>query len=355
MTTMRLHRTLPAVACACLPILLAGCVVHVDSGGFSSREQLHFNVTGRPVVDLSTFDGAIEVQSWGKSEVLVRVETRAASKELLQSIDVRGSSQDSRVVVAVTAQERPGWDISTGGVSRSARLVATVPVDSEVRLRSGDGSVRVERVRGVIDARTEDGRIVMREVGGDIVAESGDGNVQVEDLDGRCTVSTRDGSVLVSGRLRGGLKASSGDGSVTVRAADGSAITGDWDIETGDGGVVLALPDRLDARLDVQTSDGRITLNGFPDLPIEREGGGRRLQAVLGNGEGHLRIRTADGTITLKRSHVPAPPAPPAPPPPPPAKAKGAGLLRPFPPAFPCGGDTGGVFPADPFTGPGFP
>ncbi len=289
--------------------------MHVDSGGYSSREQLHFNVTGRPVVDLSTFDGAIEVQSWSKSEVLVRVETRAASKELLQSIDVRGSSQDSRVVVTVTAQERPGWDIATGGVSQSARLVATVPVDSEVRLRSGDGSVRVERVRGVIDARTEDGRIVMREVGGDIVADSGDGSVQVEDLDGRCTVSTRDGSILVTGRLRGGLKASSGDGSVTVRAADGSAITGDWDIETGDGGVVLALPDLLDARLDVQTSDGRITLNGFPDMAIEREGDGRRLQAVLGNGEGHLRIRTADGTITLKRSYVPGPPAPPAPPP----------------------------------------
>ena len=92
-------------------------------------------------------------------------------------------------------------------MNRSARLVATVPVDSEVRLRSGDGSVRVERVRGSIDARTEDGRIVMREVGGGIVADSGDGSVQVEDLDGKCSVSTRDGSVLVTGRLHGGLKA----------------------------------------------------------------------------------------------------------------------------------------------------
>ena len=317
MTTMRLPRALPAVCCAGLASLVAGCVVHVDSGGFSSRNQMHFLVKGRPVVDLSTFDGAIEVRSWDKAEVLVQVEARASSKQLLDSIDVAGSSEDSHVIVKATVKDMSGWEVSSGGISRSVRLVATVPVDSEVRLRSGDGSVRVERVRGVIDARTEDGRIVMREVGGEITADSGDGSVQVEDVDGRCTVNTRDGSVLVSGRLRGDLKASTGDGSVTVRAADGSAITGDWNIETGDGGVVLALPEQLDAKLDLHTSDGRIALNGFTDMPIEREGEGRRLMAVLGSGAGNLRIRTGDGTITLKRSYgavAPAPPAPPLPP-----------------------------------------
>lgn len=315
---MSITRTLP-VASACLGLvpLLTGCVVHVDSGGYTAREQVHFKVQGRPVVDLSTFDGAIDVQSWEKPEVLVQVESRASSKELLDSIDVQGRSQDSQVTVTVTAQERGTWELSSGSLSRSARMVATVPVDSEVRLRSGDGGVRVERVRGRIEARTDDGRIMMREVTGDIVATSGDGSVQMEDVDGRCTVSTRDGSVLVTGRLRGGLKASSGDGSVTIRAADGSDVSDDWEIETADGRVVLALPDRLDARLDAQTVDGRIALSGYPDLTVVREGRSHRLQTVFGTGARALRIRTGDGSITLKRTHVPAPPAPPAPPSPP--------------------------------------
>jgi hypothetical protein len=306
----------PLLVCAGLATPLAGCFVHVDSGGFSSRDEMHFLVKGRPVIDLSTFDGAIEVRSWDKPEVLVQVELRASSKPLLESIDVAGGSQDSHVTVKATVASSSGWELSSRGVRRSARLVATVPVDSEVRLHSGDGSVSVERVRGRIDARTEDGRIVMRGVGGDIVADTGDGSIQMEDVDGRCTVSTRDGSVLVSGRLRGGLKATSGDGSVTVRAADGSEVI-DWNIETGDGGVLLALPERLDARLDLETSDGRIAMNGFADLPVEQDGDRRSVQAVLGSGGGSLRIRTGDGAITLKRSHMPVPPIPPTPPAPP--------------------------------------
>lgn len=307
---MRRALVLPAVALGSLLPLLSGCVVHVDSGGFSVRKEQRFRVDGRPTVDLATFDGPIEVRAWDRDEVLVRVESRASSRALLDSIDVTMTQRGRRIEVAATAPETDGWQMRGGGISRTARVVASVPVDSEVRLRSGDGAVRVERVRGVIDARTGDGRIVMREVGGEIVADSGDGAVQMEDVDGRCTVSTRDGSVLVSGRLRGGFRASSGDGTITVRAADGSLVSGDWDIETGDGGVVLALPDQLDARLDVQTSDGRISLNGFPDLPIEREGAGRRLQAVLGSGEGRLRIRTGEGSVTVKRSFVPPPPEP---------------------------------------------
>lgn len=315
--TMRLSRTLPVVCCAGLLPTLAGCVVHVDSGGFSARKESRFTVEGRPIIDLTTFDGAIEVQAWDEPDVLVRVESRASSRALLEEIDVAMTQDGSRIAVTVTAETREGWHFDGGGTGRSARVVASVPVDSEIRLRSGDGSVHVERVRGRIDARTDDGRIVMREVAGDITADSGDGSVQMEDVDGRCTVSTRDGSVLVSGRLVGDLTARSGDGSVTVRASAGSTVTGGWEIDTADGGVVLSLPEALDARLDVLTSDGRITLNGYPDLAVEREGDGRRLQAMLGAGAGTVRVRTGDGSITLKRAHVPEPPAPPAPPAPP--------------------------------------
>lgn len=314
---MPVPRALP-VAATCLGLVpaLAGCVVHVDSGGFTARQERRFTIEGQPTVDLDTFDGAIEVHAWEKSEVLVRVESRASSRPLLESIEIEMDQEGGAIQVRASVPQSEGWQLHTG-IARSAKLVASVPVDSHVRLRSGDGSVRVERVRGRIDARTDDGRIVMREVAGEIVAYSGDGSVQMEDMDGQCTVSTRDGSVLVTGRLRGALKATSGDGSVTIKAADGSEVSEDWQIETSDGGIVLALPDVIDARLDARTSDGRIAVNGFPGAGVEREGAGRSLQIVLGAGTRQVRLRTGDGSITLKRAYALGPPPPPSPPAPP--------------------------------------
>ncbi len=296
-------RALP-VAAACLGVVpfLSACVVHVDSGGFTERKEQRFATDGQPVVDLDTFDGAIEVMAWDKPEVLVQVEMRASSEALLDDVDVRMTQDGTTVTVKAALKERDGWDLPARSISRSARIVATVPVESIVRLRSADGSLRVEGIRGRVDARTADGRIVMRQVAGDVVADSGDGSVQIEELDGRCVAGTRDGSVLVSGRLRA-LKATSGDGSVTIRATDGSEVSEDWEIETADGGVLLALPDALDARIDARTNDGRIALSGFPDLPVTRDGDARTLQTVLGAGTHALRIRTADGGISLKRAH----------------------------------------------------
>ncbi|MBA2354241.1 MAG: DUF4097 family beta strand repeat protein [Acidobacteria bacterium] len=305
-------RVLPAaLACASLVSVIPGCVVHVDSGGFSARKEQRFTVDGRPTVDLSTFDGPVEVQAWDRPEVLVRIETRASSKALLESIDVDLTQDGSRIVVDVTAPDRQGWSMQTGHISRSARVVALVPVDSELKVRSDDGSVSIERVRGLIDARTGDGRIVMRRVAGDITADSGDGSVQMEEVDGDCTVSTRDGSVLLSGRLRGGLRATSGDGSITVKASSGSEVSSDWAIETADGSVTLGLPEDIAAVLDARTEDGRIALHGFPEVAVKKDGNARSMRGAVGGGTRLVHIRTGDGSITVKRLTLPGPPEPP--------------------------------------------
>lgn len=304
---MPLSRALPLATCLGVVPILTGCMVHVDTGGFTAREEVHFKVTETPTIDLDTFDGPIEVHAWDKPEVLVLVETRASSKALLETIDVHGTHRDGRVTVRVSAAERSGWDLRTGSVRRSAKLIASVPIESQLRVRSGDGSIRIERVTGDVEARTDDGRIVMRGVVGDVLAETGDGSVQIEDLDGRCRVSTRDGSVVVSGRLRGGLSARSGDGSITVRAAEGSELSEDWILETGDGAVTLALPEEVSARVDASTNDGRIHLSGFAGLDVDRDGDMQSVRGVLGEGQRLLRIRTGDGSITLKRAWVPPP------------------------------------------------
>jgi hypothetical protein len=54
----------------CLP--LGGCIVAgADSGWVTQRDEKRFNVEGKPEVVLATFDGAIEIQSWDRPDVMV--------------------------------------------------------------------------------------------------------------------------------------------------------------------------------------------------------------------------------------------------------------------------------------------
>jgi hypothetical protein len=73
-------------------VLLAGCEVRVDSDERIAREEKRFTVTSRPDVRVSTFDGAIEIRSWDRNEVLVEVEKRAGDEQALESIQVRRAS-----------------------------------------------------------------------------------------------------------------------------------------------------------------------------------------------------------------------------------------------------------------------
>jgi len=51
---------------------VGGCEVNLNSEGIVSRETKTFQVSGAPDVELDTFDGAIEVHSWDRSEEIGR-------------------------------------------------------------------------------------------------------------------------------------------------------------------------------------------------------------------------------------------------------------------------------------------
>ena len=92
-----------------------------------------------------------------------------------------------------------------------------------------------------------------------------------------------------------------GDGTVTLVASAGSAATGDWTIATGDGSVTLELPDAFNADLDAHTGDGRIAVEELTVSEVSGRMAKNRLRGQLGSGGRSLRIRTGDGSITLRK------------------------------------------------------
>jgi DUF4097 and DUF4098 domain-containing protein YvlB len=275
------------------------CTVRVDTEERTAREEKLFKVTGQPDVRIATFDGSVEIRSWDRDEVLVEVEKRGADEEALRSIQVRAEQQGNRIDVDVT---RPsGRDTFAGigiHISTAARLLVTVPRRVTLTARSGDGSIRVDRLEGRIELRTSDGSVRADEVKGSLDIDTHDGSITVEDADGDVTLSTRDGGITVAGRL-GRVKAKTGDGSITIRAERGTSMSDDWSVITEDGTVALYLPEEFAAEVDAQTDDGRVR-SDFT-LETEREESHRRWARGKLNAGGHeLRVRTGDGSIALR-------------------------------------------------------
>jgi DUF4097 and DUF4098 domain-containing protein YvlB len=271
---------LPAVFAALLTA--PGCVdiIGADMGKYVERDEKHFAVAGTPDVALATFDGSIEIRPWDRPDVQVVIEKRGRDKEDVAAIEVKAEQTGNHIEISVTQPKR---DLGLFFTNRSAKLIVSVPASSDVAARSGDGSIDVEGVAGHVQLRSGDGSIRGRMLGGDVDANTGDGSIK---LDGKLT----------------GVRVRTGDGSVTIRAESGSAPSADWDIVTGDGSVTLEVPDGFGAELDAHTGDGGIHMQDVTLSNVTGNVGKNSLRGRLGAGGRAVRVRTGDGSITLKRS-----------------------------------------------------
>jgi hypothetical protein len=279
----------------------AGCadIVGADVGQYVEREEKHFTTAGRPDVSVSTFDGSVEIRPWDKPEVQVVVEKRARDKADADDIEVRAEQNGNHVIVEVKSR-RNDHGFHFGWTSLSARLIVSAPATADIAARSGDGSIDVERISGRLELKSGDGSIHGRDLGGAVTAHSGDGSITLDGVTGALDVDTGDGSIVVAGKLTA-VRARSGDGNVTVRAESGSAPSADWTITTGDGSVTLEVPDGFGAELDAHTGDGRVRLQDVSVSNVVGELGKNTLKGRLGSGGPALRVRTGDGSITLRR------------------------------------------------------
>ena len=294
----------------------AGCVVRVDTDGVRVREEKRFTTKGRPTVRLATFDGSIVIRGWDRDEISVEIEKRGRDKAAAEAIEVIAEQKGDAVNVEARKKDLSdgkSYQLGWNGVSRSAKLIVSVPAGSDLIVRTGDGSIRVDHVNGKVELQSADGSVTGRDLAGDVVAHTEDGSIRLEGVDGKCDVASDDGSIAVQGRLEG-LRVSTEDGSVVVRAAAGSKMVRDWNVSTGDGSMVLYVDDGLDAALDAEARDGAVKLDS--GLVFAHESGERSRNTArgrLGAGGPRLVLRSGDGTIRVRRLSGGPPPPPPPP------------------------------------------
>ena len=161
------------------------------------------------------------------------------------------------------------------------KINVSVPDNTQLRVNTGDGHIRVEGVKG--EQRLE----------------TGDGSIESMRADGNLWAHTKDGHIKAGGRFDR-LDLSTNDGHIELGVETGSKLAGTWEVHTHDGSVRAALPSDLAADMEVDTGDGHID----SDITITVQGSfnRNRLRGAMNGGGPLFRIHTGDGSIHLSRS-----------------------------------------------------
>lgn len=277
----------------------SACSIDVQGNEAVVTEERRFPAGNGAELVLRTFDGSIDVEVWDSDEVLVRIDRRAATGPEAQALEVRTTHEGNRIVV--DAPEAPDdGDVLRIGAGRSVSFVVRAPRRITLDARTGDGSISAVGLEGAVRLNSGDGSVRAERVGGQLTVHTGDGSISVADASGAVDVDSGDGSIDVRGRLES-VRVRSGDGSVHVEADEGSVLKSDWSVTTGDGAISLQVPANLDADVDAESGDGRVTADWATDQPRRSDEERQSFRGRLGNGGQVLRLRTGDGSIEIRR------------------------------------------------------
>jgi Putative adhesin len=186
---------------------------------------------------------------------------------------------------------------------RNSRIVAHVPIGTDVELTSTSGEVRLVGTLGVVRVHTASGDIEVGDAARlDITSASGSlscgdvsGEAHVSSISGDCTMHSVGGrldATLTSGDLRldvcnGDMTVVSTSGDIRIGRCGGSDIA----VRSISGDVRLGLPSGIRVDADISTLSGRATL---PD-PVPSTDHADRRQV-------RLQLKTVSGDIRVERT-----------------------------------------------------
>lgn len=236
--------------------------------------------------------GSVAVVGHAGSEIEIEAErnahgwSREAARSALAALIVAVRRDDRTGRVRVTSRSANAG-LFRPGESHSVRLSIRAPAGIPVEVRTADGRIELTGLTGPVTATSGDGRITASRLGptvdgngnglggrpgeaAPIQLRTADGRITGEDLRGAVVAETADGRITLGGRLTE-VTAVTADGDLRVDAADaGAAPTGIWRLATEDGDLRLELPETANATLSVLAAGLRG--RDRDDLDWERRG-----------------------------------------------------------------------------------
>jgi DUF4097 and DUF4098 domain-containing protein YvlB len=259
-----------------VPILLIAVFAVTALTARADEWKKEFTTSGKLNLRVETNDADVRISGWDRKETEARVITEGYK---LGPSDVRVTDRQTGDQVELEVH-RPSVHFGVGWHNKNVRIEVNVPREADLNLHTGDGNIRVENVKGGLRL------------------ESGDGEIEVHSAEGKLNADTHDGNIRAEGRFDD-LDLHTGDGNINAEVDRGSNPRSNWTLRTGDGNVVLRIPEGFSADLDANTGDGHVSV----DFPVTVMGSLREnnIRGKINGGGPSLELRTGDGDIELKK------------------------------------------------------
>ncbi len=271
----------------------------VDGLPWSERaertETRTFACPERPCLRIDNANGRTRVVGEDRDDIEVRIQKTAraespeAAEALLDQIDLAARTGEEGLALEVEIPRR--WNRRG-----SAHLDIRVPRGLGVELQASNGKVCIEGLRGRVRARASNGGVRVANVMGDVEILTSNAKVACSRVCGRVLAQSSNGKIELEA-VRGSVDACTSNGlifaSLEAVGPEGVLLT------TSNGRIVLELPEEVDADVDMRVDNGVIRserrLEG-----ARRSASAHRLRGVLGRGGTAIRLRTSNGSISLR-------------------------------------------------------
>lgn len=273
--------------------LVALSVAACTAAQAQSNWDKTYSISAKPSLQLEVDDAGVRVNACGGCRAVhVRVDWHGADASHWKVTEMQGGNG---IHFALRHREERSFFGGGGWHGRSPEVIVETPSETDLNVRSGDGSVAVAGLRGSLDLRAGDGSIHTEQTAGPLRVFTGDGSIQVQRAEGTLSATAGSGSMNMEGRFSQ-VDAHTGDGSVQLALLPGSNLQASSRITTGDGSVNLRLPRDLRATLQASSGDGSIVCN----LPLQSNSTERHnVHGLLNGGGPTLRVQSGDGSIML--------------------------------------------------------
>jgi hypothetical protein len=275
-TPVRRNAWLAASLLGPLTVIAAGCDIPL----YRATETLTdvFQTSARPKVIVETFNGSIDVSNGNNNEVVVELTKRAsgfdqnAADQNLENLEVTmvAENQDE-VIIRV---KRIGSTVGDCGAS----VILAVPPEATVDLKSSNGYIVSEGLRGSLKADTSNAKVDVVDATGTIEVETSNGPILIEAQGAHLQADTSNAGI----RFRGTLAA------------------GDHQLSTSNGPIDVRLPPDSQFRFVAETSNASVDVEF--DYEGEESRRRRRRSGTVGTDpKFSLELETSNSSIDLRK------------------------------------------------------